>query len=344
MTHLQRHSPTAHAAYNDLVSLLLDEAVADIRGTPTARRRNGRTYWYDRYRVGSQIHERYLGEDTPALQTRMQRHKALGEARVERRRERGRLVRLLRSERFLGMDNATGSLVGAFAKAGVFRLGGVLVGTQAFRFYEGELGMKLSLDEIAMTNDIDIASFEKLSVALGDTVLPSMEETFQALDFSPVASLDRGKTWRWRQSRSQTLVEFLTPSFNEDEGLRELPALGVNAQSLHFLNYLISDPIPAAGVYREGVLTQIPRPEKFAIHKLIVADRRADGPDSNKARKDRAQAEFLLSFLAEDRPSDLLEAYEDALSRGSRWEERLTRSIKRSRKATELIVSISQQS
>ena len=65
-------------------------------------------------------------------------------------------------------------------------------------------------------------------------------------------------------------------------------------------------------LYRSGVLVQIPRPERFAIHKLIVADRRQGGPDQAKARKDRAQAAFLIGVQAQDRPEDLLEAYEGA--------------------------------
>ena len=334
---IRRHSPTAHAAYTDLVSLLLDDMMAGIKGAPTARERNGRTYWYDRYRIGHETQERYLGEDSPALRGRIDQYEALQERREDRRRERARLVRLLRGERFLGMDNATGSLVGALAKAGVFRLGGVLVGTNAFRIYEGELGIRLGFDQTAMTNDIDIASFEKLSLALEETVLPSMEKVFNDFEFSPVTSLEKGKVWRWRQSKSQTLVEFLTPSFDEEESLRELAALGVSAQSLHFLNYLIANPIHAAGVYRDGILVHVPRPENFAIHKLIVADRRRDGPDSIKARKDLMQAELLLTVLAEDRPTDLLEAYEDALTRGPKWGERLKRSLERSPKAAELL-------
>jgi hypothetical protein len=76
-------------------------------------------------------------------------------------------------------------------------------------------------------------------------------------------------------------------------------------------------------------LVQIPRPERYAIHKLIVADRRLGGPDQLKARKDRAQAAFLVSVLAEDRPDDLAEAYRDALSHGPRWRERIAASLKR---------------
>ncbi|MCR9073963.1 MAG: GSU2403 family nucleotidyltransferase fold protein [Alphaproteobacteria bacterium] len=327
---IRRHSATALAAYHDLVSLLLDEAVSRIKGTPTPRSRGTRTYWYDRYRIGLETKERYLGEESEELLRRIDRHETLKAEREDRRRERARLVRLLRSERFLGLDSATGSLLAAFERAGVFRLGGVLVGTTGFRVYEGELGLKLTLDQAAITNDIDIASFEKLSLAMGESVLPTIGDVLRDFKFDPVPDLDAGRVWRWRQTRSQTLVEFLAPSFDAEEGLRELAALGVSAQSLHYLNFLIADPIQVAAVYRDGILAQLPRPERFAIHKLIVADRRREGPESLKARKDRLQADLMISVLAEDRPTDLLEAYEDAMDRGPRWRERLSRSLEQS--------------
>jgi len=157
--------------------------------------------------------------------------------------------------------------------------------------------------------------------------------------FEAVPSLDPGKTWRWRQSRNDAYVEFLTPSFTVEEDLKPLPSLGVHAQSLHYLNYLLADPMHAAVTYRDGVLVQIPRPERFAIHKLIVADRWLDGPDSLKAVKDRMQADFLIKALAEDRPDDLEEALEDALSRGPRWSERLLRSAQKSPAARALVAS-----
>lgn len=327
---LRRHSQVAQAAYHDLVSLLLDEAVTELRGAPTARQIKGKTYWYDRYRIGTDIHERYLGEETPDLLNRLAHFETLKAERASRRLERSRIVRLLRSERFLGMDGATGSLMAALSRTGVFRLGGTLVGTTAFRMYEGELGLRLSLDQTAMTNDIDIASFERLSLALGDTVSPPLREVFDAFDFSPIPSLDRNRVWRWRQAATETMIEFLTPSFEENESLRDLPALGVSARSLHFLNYLIADPLPAAAVYRNGILIRIPRPERFAIHKLIISDRRKDGPESLKAKKDLLQAELLIHVLTEDRPGDLADAYEEALSRGPRWREHLERSLSRS--------------
>ncbi len=51
------------------------------------------------------------------------------------------------------------------ARTGVFRLGGMVAGTQAFRQYEGVLVVRIGADQ-AQTNDIDIASFARLSLAL----------------------------------------------------------------------------------------------------------------------------------------------------------------------------------
>lgn len=325
----QNLSTIAHAAYHDLLRSLKDEAVAEIRGTPTRVGRAGKTYWYDSYRVGSDVRKAYIGEDTPELRTRLDRIAELAATREENQRHRSRLIRILRAEGFSGVDAATGSLFSAMQKSGVFRLGGTIVGTQAFRLYEGELGIRHPFDQAAQTNDIDIASFERLSLALDDVVSEPLQRVLAEFSFEAVPSLEHEKVWRWRQTRNELLIEFLTPSFEAAEGLKPFAALGVHAQSLHFLNFLIAEPIQVAVPYRSGVLVQIPQPERFAIHKLIVADRRKDGPDSLKAAKDRAQAAFLIDILAEDRPDDLAEAYEDAASRGPRWRERIAATLVR---------------
>lgn len=325
----QHHSSIAHAAYHDLLQSLLDETVSGLRGTPTKFIQNSRVYWYDSYRIGSSVHKRYIGEDSPELRARLENYKNLREQRDERRRERSRLIKILRAEGFMSLDAGTASLLAAMANSGVFRLGGTVIGTNAFRLYEGELGVRYRFDQLAQTNDIDIASFERLSLALQDTASPPLEQVFSDFNFEPVPAIRPGKTWRWQQGRGNQLVEFLSPSFNDAEDLRPLEALGVTAQSLHYLNFLIADPIPAAVVYRSGVLVQIPRPERFAIHKLIVSDRRRDR-DALKARKDLLQAEFLISILAQDRPDDLADAYNDAISRGAKWRERLERALERS--------------
>lgn len=329
-------SSIAMSAYTDLVRLLKDDAVSGTEGKPTLKQRGGKAYWYAARRVGSEMRFSYIGEDNDETRARIDRIEDLLATAKERQAERSRLVRLLRAEGMTPTDRATGSILSAMAEAGTFRLGGTIVGTNAFRLYEGELGIRLPIGGMANTGDIDIAQFEKLSVALQDQVDPGLAETFAALKFAPLPGLDSAKTWRWEQGGSGQLVEFLTPAFGK-ETIRDLPALGVNAQALNYLNFLIAEPIHAAAIYRSGVLVQVPRPERYAIHKLIIADRRRDGSGSLKASKDREQAAFLIEALAEDRPDDLSRAYATAMEVGPRWREHIANSLKRMQDTTKIL-------
>lgn len=321
-------SSIAMSAYTDLVRLLKDDAMSGVEGSPTLKRRGDKAYWYAARRVGSEMRFFYVGEDTDETRARIDRIEELRATAKKRQDERSRLIRILRAEGMTPTDRATGSILSAMANSGTFRLGGTVVGTNAFRLYEGELGIRLPLGGMANTGDIDIAQFEKLSVALEDQVNPGLAETFSALKFDTLPGLDQGRTWRWAQGGSGQLVEFLTPAFGE-ETIRDLPALGVSAQALNYLNFLIAEPIQAAVIYRSGILVQVPRPERYAIHKLIIADRRRDGTGSLKASKDREQAAFLIEAMAEDRPDDLSRAYVAAKQVGPRWREHIANSLKR---------------
>ena len=334
------HSRAAQVAYQDLLRMHLDEAASEVVGSIEERQRNGRTYLYDRFRIGTVMKSRYLGEDSHDLRDRLARAADLKAQAQERKKRMSRLARVLRAEGMIGTDRETGSLLLAFARAGVFRLGGTLIGTGAYALYQGELGVRFDSDELAQTGDIDFASFERLSVALGDRVEEKPGDILRSMKFEAVPGVCDRQVWKWRQSGGEAVVEFLTPAFGE-EGIKPLPALGVSAQALNYLNFLIAEPIHALALYRSGVLVQIPRPERFAIHKLIVASRRHGGPDEAKARKDRAQAEFLIRILAEDRPDDLAEAYEHALSQGSRWRDRIASSLGRMPATKDLLRGLS---
>lgn len=337
---IEYHSAIGTAAWTDLRRSLIESTVSNLRGKPRSKTVGSKTYWYDHFRLGNKTIDQYIGEDTHKLRNIIDRHMEIAEASKQAERERARLMRVLRAEGYLMADVGTGQIVSALAKAGVFRLGGTIVGTHAFRCYEGDLGIRIGFDQSAATDDIDIASFERLSLALADTVEPPLADVFDRLEFDPVPAMENGKTWRWRQTRRQTLVEFLTPSFEQDEAIRDLAALGVSAQSLHFLNYLIADPILVPLLYRSGVLVQVPRPERYAVHKLIVADRRQGGPDASKAHKDRAQAAFLIEAIAETRPEELAEAYQLAYETGPEWRKRIASSLKRMPKTVSLLESV----
>ena len=306
---------------------------------PTRVTVRGRHFWYDKYRIGTEVRQRYIGPETDELLERLDR---LGRSNADRKalqQERARLVRLLRASNYRSMDRGTGSLLAAFARRGVFRLGGTLVGAVAFQHYEGELGVVLDFERAARTDDIDIAGFERLSFALGDSVETPLADVFRDLKFQPVPSLDQRHVWRWRQTSGPVLVEFLMPAQGE-EGVRTLPALGVSARALRHLDYLLEDPVPAVSLYRSGVLVQVPRPERFAMHKLIVAERRRGRPDSLKAAKDRAQAEFLIAALAALRPEELRHAHDEAAARGPGWRNRIEASLNRLPAAREHLLQV----
>ena len=59
--------------------------------------------------------------------------------------------------------------------------------------------------------------------------------------------VDDRQVWKWRQGRGEALVEFLTPAFGQEQ-VKPLPALGVSAQALNYLNFLIAEPIPVPKV------------------------------------------------------------------------------------------------
>jgi hypothetical protein len=102
-----------------------------------------------------------------------------------------RLARVLRAEGLMTTDRNTRALLLTFARASVFRLGGILVGTAVYALYQGELGVRFVAQELARTGNVDFASFERLSVALGDRVEDELGTVLQSFKFDPVLGLER---------------------------------------------------------------------------------------------------------------------------------------------------------
>ncbi|MFW8637437.1 hypothetical protein [Cribrihabitans pelagius] len=113
----------------------LDEVASEVVGSIEERQRKGRTYLYDRFRIGTEMKSRYLGGDSPELRNRLARAADLKAETQVRKKRMSRLARVLRAEGMIGTDRETGSLLLAFARAGVFRLGGTLIGTGAYALY-----------------------------------------------------------------------------------------------------------------------------------------------------------------------------------------------------------------
>lgn len=319
---------TLQTTYADLLARLEDDALFELGGTPVLRERAGRKYWYSVQRLADHTVEKYLGPDTAEIRARVERARHAKDDLKRRERERGRLARMCREGGLPAVDAQTGKVLLALAKAGLFRLRGVLVGTHAFRCYPALLGVEMS-EAQAITEDIDVAAFHSIAVALDDRLDPMLSEVLRQIGpFVARPSLHRQPT-AWRDRESGALVELLTPNEGPDrEEPVELPALGAYALPLRFLDYLIHQHVRAAALYRSGVLVNVPQPARYAVHKLIVAIRRA-ARATEKARKDIEQSAALIRVLAEDRPDELGEALDEARKRGAAWKQAVDKGARR---------------
>ncbi len=290
----------------------------------------GRAYWY--YETpragGAREQRRYVGPvDDPAVSERVERFQSI----KADYRERRSLVRSLVAAGLPRPIGIVGDVVEALAKAGLFRLRGVLIGTTAFQCYGGYLGMRLPAQSVT-TADVDFAQYRSISAAVEDS-LPPMLDTLRAVDpsFVAVSGLDAtAPPARYRNDRHLE-VEFLTPNRGSDDHQSRpaaMPSLGgAGAQPLRFLDFLLRDPVRSVILHGGGGLVTIPAPERFAVHKLIVAARRRDDDNGRlKARKDLVQSELILAALQQERRLDEVgEVYLEAGDRGPKWRETLSR-------------------
>ncbi len=288
-------------------------------GSFVKRKIRSRNYWYfvaGRANETGKRAQTYVGPDSPELQQRIAKHGQMKSAWKERRQMVTALVRA-------GLpvpDARTGEIVAALANAGVFRLRTCLVGTVAFQCYAGLLGMKLP-GAVMRTGDLDIAQFHAILVAIAaDERTPPMLDILCAVDpsFREVPyTADSRLTMAYAGSGGYR-VEVLVPNRGKDrDEPQALPAIGAMAIPLRFLDFLIYDAVPSILLHEAGVLVNVPRPERYALHKLIVSRRRRKG--IAKIDKDIMQAAILLEILAERRKADLRDAWEELQGRGPKW-------------------------
>ncbi len=328
MTQIQRLPLAVQTAYSDLLDRLQEDAVLELNGTPVLRERNGRKYWYIVQRLAGHTDEKYLGPNTDEVKARVERVQEIKAGLKLREKQRGKLTRMCREGGVPPVDAQTGKVLLALSKAGLFRLRGVIVGSHAFRCYPGLLGTQI-LEAHAATEDIDVAAFRSISVALDDHLDPALEDTLRQIGpFVARPNLHNQPT-AWRDHGGGTMVELLAPNEGPERGEpMELPALGAYGTPLRFLDYLIHEPAQAAVLYRSGVLVNVPQPARYAIHKLIVATRRS-ATARQKSAKDIQQSAALIRILAEDRPDELVEAYHEAYGRGPSWKSHIQKGLLR---------------
>ena len=280
-------------------------------GSFVAKEIKGSRYWYWQLSLGESKRQAYLGPESPALLEWIHRLGEVRQARAPDDEARDRLTAMLLRGGAVRESAPEVSVLALLADLGVFRAGGVLVGTHGFGCYGSVLGVRFETSSMR-TEDIDIAHDPGISLALGKDAGASVEQAVldAGLGFLPVPGLDPRQPSTSFKVRGRALrLDFLAPASRSDrlDPVR-IPNLGISAQPLPFLDYLIAEPTPAVILGRRPVLVRVPRPGRFALHKLWTA-RERPAAQQVRARKDRRQAWALIEVLLEDRPDDLREAW-----------------------------------
>lgn len=326
--------PAYQVLYSELTQRSLDAAFESdfsLDGRFVRVTAKARAYWYfDTSKDGKKV-RRYVGPaDDMDINSRVENFKNL---KADYRSRRKLVSTLVREAYLPSPPPKVGAVAQAIADAGFFRLRGVLVGTVAFQCYSAALGVRLPR-AILQTDDADFAQFHSISVAVGDSI-PDILGVLQDVDatFRAIPRLGPNQPSSQFASRDGYRVEFLTPNTGsadyEGKGAT-MPALGnAAAEPLRFLDFLIYEPVRAVLLYGAGIPVLVPAPERYAVHKLIVAARRLhDQNGRDKSRKDLSQADTLMqAMIATNQAVPLADAFMEAWHRGQSWRSAITQSL-----------------
>ena len=316
----------AQTLYAELMEHLLAADVGQILGrlpgTFVVKRIKGAPYVYLQVSMpGGSTRQIYVGAQSRVLDRTIERFEG---ARRDAAPDLQREVRLATQLRISGVntiDPPSARVVRGLAAAGLFQAGGVLVGTHAFVALGNLLGVRWTGVGLR-TQDVDIATSAErdIDVAVPDlqTDVPSVLESLK-MGFLPIPSLNPKQPSTSFKVRGQSLrVDLLCPGRGEDDPPVLIGRFRASAQPLRFLDYLLESPDKAVVLNGGVTLVNVPRPARFALHKLIVAAVRPAAWQT-KVEKDLAQAIALLEILIEDRPGDVTLAWTDLAKRGPSW-------------------------
>lgn len=326
---MRRYPPAIHTLYAELAEQLELDRLDQLEGrasqagansgTYVRKLNRGRYYWYWQTSANGKRTQTYVGPDSPDLQSRIERQRADRGKRADRRA----MVSALVAAGMPRPDPLTGAILQALADAGAFRLRAVVVGTFAYQTYAGLLGVRLP-SMATRTEDLDLAQDWGISVQIDGTTDLPFQEILRRVDdgFAPVPGLEDG-AWRYRLPSGYRVEVLTSARGRRREGTAHLKALSSDAKLMSQFDYLIYKEQAAVVLHDVGVLVNVPAPERFALHKLIVSERRRVAPQSTnriaKSYKDLLQASSLLEVLGFTQSRELQAAWHDLCSRGPKW-------------------------
>lgn len=200
-----------------------------------------------------------------------------------------------------------------FNKEGILD-GLILIGSWCLYFYK---------DYFKKTPCIDIAALKTRDI---DFLVPIPPKIRKSVDV-PELLKDLGFVTDFKGSKGyikldhpDLILEFLVPERGRGSDLPyKLPQLGLNATSLRFLSFLIDNVLR---VKVEDFYINVPHPANFALHKLIIYQRRTR---EYKALKDKNTAIEVLKALLDKGDSRIVKKTLDSIPR--KWKNKVMKGL-----------------
>jgi hypothetical protein len=297
------HPLVLETAYSDLKRLASEqrEILVGTPGSVSVREVNGRPFLYRQfYDAQGKKRSDYLG---PVGDAEAEARAAATREAIETTSDLLVRARLLARQGYVRVDTKSGAVIAAVAHRGLFRAGAVLVGSHAYGVLLNELGARAAP---FATGDVDLARGERL--AMEGNLARMLEESH--LPLTPVPGFDRtSKPTSFKAPGREGLrVDLLVPTAESEIGVRAVPELDAHATAVPQLSYVLQEAMDAIVLGREAVPpVRVPRPERFAWHKMLVSQLRTS--TSDKRTKDIHQAAVIFAVLAEKEHGALAEAW-----------------------------------
>jgi hypothetical protein len=307
--------------YADLVQQV--HARVERHGTVYRQNLKGAGYLYSKRNVGKTRRDIFLGrEDDPEVEARV----SLIKLEAALAKDRRKTIQALQKTGFPTPAPEPSAVLDALDDSGLLTKM-VVVGTVAYQNYTPLIGDLLPRDYMS-TQDTDFAT---ISLALEadekgetlETILKRADPTFigrMGVDPKALPSAFRAS--------SGFMVDLLTPILRRDyPNPMPLKNLRAEATPLQHLKWLIEKPVPICVLHGAGIPAFVPQPARFAMHKLLIAQKRT--VNREKRQKDLAQAKALIDILKRRDPYALIDAREAAFAEGLEgWEIPIKRSEK----------------
>ena len=188
----------------------------------------------------------------------------------------------------------------------------VLIGSWCTLFYKSYFG-HIKYTPVLKTRDIDLLVPHPPAISVKTNVAELLKDLGFVVGFDAPGGYIR-------LEHPGLIVEFLTiEKGRPSDKPYPLPKLGVNAQPLQFLEILARDTITAKV---EDFSVTLPHPANFALHKLLISQRR---PSPQKEEKDRDAAVQILEALISKSEQDTIKKVFQPLP--ARWQNKIKKAL-----------------